>query len=477
MTYPRIPTNLSYPTGRIFDGGREIYTYITPNVQAVYGGGAIVVGANLQPLFWGAYWESASDPSVGDVFQAVQRVLNSPYLSELAQYGFEDLTLNAPLIVTNPAPAAGSFSADDVTGMVWQLISDGTFPDPDSSDRRNIYMVFGPHGTQYTGSDVDAGGAHTNARHHTISFDVDNAWIAWVDYGGIDDITAVFSHELVETITDPEPRSGWVTTSPGDENELADVCADQIGMTDGVAVAAYFSNARHACVVPTTPWTRQVILRTQDALDPDRRLLSTGSATASNFCFTGTFSWQLFGQAEQLTVTADVSSYAKPVITWTVNGTSISGTTPVTAPVDPDTDPLSNLEALPAEVATIQVTADGATLVLRSTSGQGAVDLDVICTAVEDGLASLYDSQRTSEMGVTISGRVRVMDSAYDRAAQACADRRERLLHMAYKRVMSFVHRGDPQPGLERARKAFAAAIDQALAIAERTETGGTVAQ
>lgn len=468
MTYPRIPDNLSTPTGRIYDAGREIFTYITPSDHAIYGGGAIVVGANLQPLFWGAYWETAAAPSMGDVFEAIQRVVNSPYLSELSQYGFQNLSLNSPLIVTDPAPAAGSFSADDVTGMVWQLISDGKFPDPDSSDRRNIYMVFAPSGTQYNAP--ESGGAHTGARHHTISFDVDVAWVAWVDYADLDTITALFSHELVETITDPEPSSGWVTTDPNSDNELVDVCANQIGMVNEVAVAAYLSNNRATCVVPTAHWTRQVILRTQDSLGNDRRLLISGSTTASNFCFDGTFSWQLFGQTEELTVTADVSTYAKPTIAWTVNGTSIDTTASITAPVDPDADPLSNLETLPAETATAQATVSGTSLVLRSTFGQGAVDLDIVCSAQEEGLPALYDSQRSAEIVVMISGRSRLMDSAYDRAAQACADRRERLLHMAYKQVMSFVHRGDPQPGIERDRKAFVAAIDRALAIAERIQ-------
>jgi|SRR5581483_4340623 len=38
-----------------------------------------------------------------------------------------------------------------------------------------------------------------------------------------------------------------------------------------------------ACVVPAKPVTRQVILRTQDALDDDRRLLLSDSTNADNF--------------------------------------------------------------------------------------------------------------------------------------------------------------------------------------------------
>jgi hypothetical protein len=453
----------------LHEAGREIFTYLTVPLQTVYGGGAIVVGANLQLLFWGNFWETATAPSTDDLQQAARTVLASPYLSEVAQYGFSDLTLNPPRIVTAPAPPA-SFSGDDVSNMILTLIGEGIFPNPESSSRRNLYMVFAPPSSVY--SDSDDAGAHTAVSN--ASFAVDYLWLGWVNYDTLDNLTAAFTHELVEMITDPEPDSGWTTTVPGSENELVDVCVLQRGMCDGVAVSAYYSKRLAACVVPCSPLQRAVSLGVSVAPTGPREL-KTGHATASNFCFDGTYGWSLYSQVQTAIVSADVSSYAKPSLAWTVNGVSVGYGVSITGAVDNDTDPLGNLQTLPAESATVECTPSGTILTIRSTFGAGALDLDVVCTVVEDGLAPGYDTQRSDELAVTVAGRERVMDPAYSRALAACSARREAMLHMALKHVRQIFDRGDPLPGwMNRAYKELSESLDAATAIADRLARGST---
>jgi len=472
MSTPRIPSGLTAPTGALHEGDLEIFTYPTQPLQAVYNQGAVVVGANLQLLFWGTFWETASAPSTGDIEQAVRTILASPYLSEVSQYGFSDLTLNPSRIVTAPAPPSTSYSSDDVGNMIWKLIDDGTFPTPDSSDRRNLYVVFPPQGSVY--GDSSDSGAHTASRRSP--FDVNYLWFGWVNYAGIDTLTAVFSHELVEMITDPEPRSGWTTTVSSSENELVDVCSPETGMTDGVAVSAYYSRRLGACVVPCNALQRAVRLSVADVPVGPPKQIASGTATADNFCFDGTYGWSLNGQVQNAIVSADVSSYANPILAWTVNGTAVGAGVAITGPVDNDTDPLGDLEALPAESATVECTPSGTILTIRSTFGDGAIDLDVLCTVVESGVPTGYETQRTDEIAVTVAGRQRVMDAAYSRSLAACTSRRESMLHMALKHVREIFDRGDPLPGFaNRLYKELNAVLERATTVAGELARGATV--
>ena len=208
------PTGLANPTGAVYEPGRIIWKFATTPISLEFNGGAIAGSARLVLLFWGDFWETAVSPSVSDIHQAVADILNSPYLSEMMQYGFRWLTLDPPLIVLKPDPPSPTFSRDDAKNMVWALIDDERFPEPDddSGDGRIVYMVLAPQGSNY--EDLSAGGAHGDAEDRDF-LDVDHAWVGWVDFdSSLDRITEVLTHELVEILSDPEPTSGWQVTSP-----------------------------------------------------------------------------------------------------------------------------------------------------------------------------------------------------------------------------------------------------------------------
>ncbi|MEP7178827.1 MAG: hypothetical protein ABI775_07045, partial [Pseudonocardiales bacterium] len=124
-------------------------------------GGGAVGAADLELLFWGDYWRTANGPSTGDVMTAMGRILTSPYLSELNQYGFSSLRLRGGTLVSSPGPPGGTFSADDVRDMVWALIDDDVFPEPDDPGGVIVYLVVAPATSSY--NDSAARGAHTSA--------------------------------------------------------------------------------------------------------------------------------------------------------------------------------------------------------------------------------------------------------------------------------------------------------------------------
>jgi hypothetical protein len=81
-----------------------------------------------------------------------------------------------------------------------------------------------------------------------------NLHYGWVTNNGgtLASLTWVFSHELVESVTDPE---GTAITGTGCNQggwcEIGDVCTGNTVQINGVTVQRYWSQVDQACVVPT----------------------------------------------------------------------------------------------------------------------------------------------------------------------------------------------------------------------------------
>ena len=240
------------PVRTVLDDGYSVAVYgVTGdavNTDSVQNqGGAIITTSTLELVFWGEQWTSASGPSAADVVDAVQRILRSAYLFEMHQYGFEELAVRGTTIVTAPAPP-GNYSFGDVGDLVWNLIDDNRFPEPDDGGRI-VYMVFMPPNTT---PPAGVRGAHGDPTDYDFPFDVDKGWVGFVSYGTLDYITDVFSHELVEALSDPEPDApAWLmgrTLNGG--TEIGDACNNTVDRLDGVLVQAYWSERQKACVIP-----------------------------------------------------------------------------------------------------------------------------------------------------------------------------------------------------------------------------------
>ena len=241
------------PIGIIEDDGLVLASYnvggdAQPTDSVHNEGGALILQAQLELVFWGAVWQTASAPSAADVVNAVDGILGSPYLLGLKQYGFQGAAVRGSTIVTSPAPPA-NYSFDDVGNLVWSLIDDGKFPEPDDDGGRILYMVFMPPGTT---PPPDERGAHSDPSDFDLPADVDYAWVGYASYGTLDYITDVFTHELVEAITDPEPHDpAWVMNRDINKgNEIGDACNNTVDRLGGILVQAYWSERQKACVIP-----------------------------------------------------------------------------------------------------------------------------------------------------------------------------------------------------------------------------------
>jgi hypothetical protein len=455
-----IPSGLSNPVGALGGPGVTIWKFITPPTALSRGLGPIVTTARLVPLFWGDFWRTATDPSVADVHQAIEQLLLSPYLSEVSQYGFQSLTLDPPLIVVTPGPRFPTYSGDSVRDMVWDLIDDDRFPEPDEDGGQIVYMVFAPQGTVYdVGADV-AAGAHSDAKQYTFPLDWDHAWVGWCNHDTLDGITEIFTHELVEILTDPQPYGGFTVTGlPDLDNEIVDSCFNQTGLVEGHRVSAYYSDRLKACVVPTRPHKYALSLGVQleNVAGPPLAPILSGHTEAikTPICFNGAYKWKLYGEEQRVTVTASAVGYLDPVFNWTVTGVGVSNSSTlddknallVHAPANRALDPLAVLTNLPPETANAKAFASGNLCVVESVFGQLPADFDVVCTVTENGLPSGYNTGRTESAVASCTGTRREMDERFQEDLRNCLNLQRQLARdVQLAVVIPHIGEGYPSP-------------------------------
>jgi hypothetical protein len=218
------------------------------------GGGAIATGLPVQLIFWGNAWsQPATTPSAGAVVAAVQNILRGPWMAGLRQYGIRRSSFGGATVVTTPGPP-GTYQDSDVEDLIWALIDDDKFPEPDDPGGRNLYMVFMPPGTTYGPGGIF--GKHLDATDFDLPFDTDHAWVGFICTNpALSRLTSTFCHELAEMCTDPE-SDAWTVTG---NQEIGDVCnlIDQV--LNGVTVEAYWSAEDNACLIPTAYSVRRAL--------------------------------------------------------------------------------------------------------------------------------------------------------------------------------------------------------------------------
>lgn len=351
MTIPRIIYDVSGLTTYIVSE-REIESWWShPNVPLLvfndsalpgtsvdFHGGPIGSGMPVQLLFWGGWWNSADGIARRVLIESrVQAVLASDYFSELAQYGIERPHWRGATIVIQPGPPMAFNSDDDVQAvpdLIDDLIDDDVFPDPD--DEKIAFIVFMPGGFTQT---IGAFGQHTNDYDYNFPFDKDWYWVAWVSTPTPDpeDTVAVFTHELVELLSDPE-SDGWYANN-SEKGEIADAAVKgggQLGQTawvNGAHVTAYWSNRHSATVIP---------------IDRDYRARIVGSIKVNHSeQIHGTFrpgaddtrlcdiepeccledrdySLTIVKHDETALLRVETQRYRQPVFAWTVGGISVT---------------------------------------------------------------------------------------------------------------------------------------------------------
>jgi tetratricopeptide (TPR) repeat protein len=242
--------------------------------SSVDNGGYKLSGDPVYLIFWGSYWNTATNPSAVSMATALEgTVLASPYTNSLSQYGTNGSVAYVQTVVSNSPDPQNGFSGSDIEGAISNAIENQGLPEPDDNGYDHaLYVVITPPGVN---SGVAGAGGYNWHFDSGGFFDSDVATYAWVGLPGgasaqqtIDHATMVFSHEVAEAMTDPEQGNGIVVTAssafpqnllpgysqgnPTNVGQIGDFEPDEryLYRLDGNLVQAYWSQQDQAFVVP-----------------------------------------------------------------------------------------------------------------------------------------------------------------------------------------------------------------------------------
>jgi hypothetical protein len=225
------------------------------NANVDFLGGSLLTTAQLRLVFWGKQWETNPSVPYTEIVADVESIVGGPYLEAAAQYGVDRAWVDRVVLRASDDPP-NPFTADDAGDLIKGMIDGGKFPEPDDDFVTPIYFVFLP--PQVDGMSLQLPPGQVGFHGQFIYFDVDlpfdvdiaNLYVAWVSGSNRAAISADFSHELVETMTDPRGSSWQVEPTDGsDWNEIGDICSSPY-LLNGVTVQSYWSRMDNACVVP-----------------------------------------------------------------------------------------------------------------------------------------------------------------------------------------------------------------------------------
>jgi hypothetical protein len=212
-----------------------------------YHGGALLTNVGVEALFLGSGWQD--DPSLsalsGQLAGFLGSITNSGYLDQLTRAGYR---VGRGVYIdgsTDPLPLAGVVSDDQIQAEIATSIQAGSLHAPDGN---RLYVVFVQPGVAVTGPFGDSRfgllGYHSDFQGPTGT-GVSYAVLPFPSgaNGGIpglspfEALTAVTSHELAESVTDPQGvnvgRPAWFDATWRDP-VTGERGAEIADMTEGV---------------------------------------------------------------------------------------------------------------------------------------------------------------------------------------------------------------------------------------------------
>jgi hypothetical protein len=220
-----------------------------PGTTTSEGGGPFLNQPVVLCAFWGAIWNTSISPSLGAIYAAVTS-LSTPVTNQYGTYSYFDGLgegwsfdfAQPPIVITSSTvtiPAV--FAQSDIENAARAIVN--TFGPHLSWD---LLIIFLPPGLSTPGIT----GEHSfyqDAGDPSINY-------TWIGYSPqLANMTFIFSHEMVEAMTDPHGDALQVNPrNPTNWHEICDVCCSA-GSYNGVVVSAYFSQALGACMIPTPP--------------------------------------------------------------------------------------------------------------------------------------------------------------------------------------------------------------------------------
>jgi hypothetical protein len=223
------------------DNGAPSDVYPAPHPaqpEVVPSGGRVVLHPKLVPVVF------ASDPLAADVDTLFAAFATTTYWGDMvAEYGIAKPVAQAPIHVTDTLPA--SVTDVDVGNFLAGKL-DGTHPEFAAPDEDTFYVLIYPPGTAITLTGYGTSCKEFHGYHDEVALPskltVPYAVVSRCDsipeapVTGVQYVSAVMSHEILEGLADPFPFTGPAFQSTDDDHlawmfitggEIGDMCALQ----------------------------------------------------------------------------------------------------------------------------------------------------------------------------------------------------------------------------------------------------------
>jgi hypothetical protein len=332
-------------------GSPTIVTFpsnLAPQIPLFVGNGSKLDVPDLQVVFWGPNWPGSGQLTVGGLMQAVSTIVNGPYLEGLRQYGYVGpVNLRQPIVNTGnpnftfPAPGPNVDQTKATLKAVFTLIEtlrqQNAMGDV-NSNHNLLVLVFLDPSINFPQIFDGAGNLQTTVFGEHGPFIESQPLAPAIRFGygfvctqagnglsAFDQATWTFSHELIESITNPFGGSGLVQTfppSPGNQGEIGDVCNNNACVVDSIVMQPYWGVQQAACILPIEPRTvslNQVLTKHVSQDGP----VQYGTVDMGPLCGKGTFDYVERTWDNVVAVTAIHPGYQSPVFVWSVNGTAL----------------------------------------------------------------------------------------------------------------------------------------------------------
>lgn len=230
------------------------------NAKLVYGNGPLLTSVEVITIYWGTAWnETRKDlPSQLDAF--FDSILTSSLIDLLGEYSVSGKTIGHGSRVgsfidygNDPGGTQKQVSDSDIQTQLNQWIKAGNVAGPNAN---RLYFIYLPPDISATDAQGDASCVQMCGYHWYISGsnpEIRYAVMPFPGCGGclgslaeFNALTSTSSHELCESITDPQPWTGWNDSQNG---EIGDICAWQTDTVNGYTVQKEWSNTANSCRV------------------------------------------------------------------------------------------------------------------------------------------------------------------------------------------------------------------------------------
>jgi len=276
-----VPQQAAANQGWVHDGGITYHVphymatrsgaqqQVKPDIQLVYGGGVVLTAPKMYLIFWG--YKAAGDA------QKVKPLLHK-YANSIGGSGHDNIYTQyyqdikgVTTYITNPTNQFGGAWADNTTPVPThptdaQVAAEALLGVKHFGYNANAsYVVATPHGHSSSGFGTQWCAYHSATTYNSQLVSYTN--LPYMpdagqncganftsppsDETGTDEgVTIVEGHEYGESVTDPNPPTGWYNNSYG---EIGDICAWQNIQNDTFGAYSWtsqpmFSNKTSACV-------------------------------------------------------------------------------------------------------------------------------------------------------------------------------------------------------------------------------------